>query len=91
LPPGGSLQVSAGARDIALFRIGDELFAIGNVCPHAGGSLAEGSLEDHGVVCPLHAWKFDVRSGECAGMKGVSVQTYSVRVGEQDKIEVRLP
>ena len=39
-------------------------YAIGNVCTHVGGPLAEGTLEGYEIECPWHGSKFDVRSGE---------------------------
>lgn len=52
----------AGHR-IALFRIADALYAIGDRCSHAEASLAEGELFDHTVECPRHGSEFDVRTG----------------------------
>ena len=39
-------------------------YAIGNVCTHVGGPLAEGTLEGYEIECPWHGSKFDVKSGE---------------------------
>jgi 3-phenylpropionate/trans-cinnamate dioxygenase ferredoxin subunit len=79
LPPGARKLVKVGAREIVIFNIKGELFALSDKCPHRGGSLARGRLT--GVVssstpgtydyarpgeiirCPWHGWEFDVRTG----------------------------
>jgi len=48
---------------IALFNVEGQIYALENVCPHAGGPLGEGTLEGDVVVCPWHGWKFNVCSG----------------------------
>ena len=58
---------------MALFRRGGEVFAIGNACPHQGGSLCDGMVEGDIVICPLHGWEFDLRSGACMTVPGESV------------------
>ncbi len=66
-PPGSRLTVELDdtGREIALFNIDGELFALDNTCPHAGGPLGEGTLQGDIVLCPWHGWKFNVRTGQC--------------------------
>ena len=66
--------------DVALFNLGDEYLAIDNQCPHRNGPLADGLVAGNSVFCPLHNWKFNLKTG-CAlsGGKG-QVKTYPVRV-----------
>ena len=80
LAPGQPALVSVDGRDVALFRRGDEVLAIGNECPHQGGSLCDGWVEGDIVVCPLHGWEFDLRSGGCMTVPGESVPRYDVTV-----------
>ena len=64
---------------IAVFRNAEgTLHAIDDTCPHAGASLAEGDLEDGCVTCPLHAWRFELATGECPEFD-VSVKTFLVK------------
>lgn len=83
LSPGSSRHVRVGKRDIALFRVGEEFFALSNLCRHAFGPLAEGWLEGYEVVCPWHGWRYDVRTGH-TDHPDADVRTYpvSVRDGE---------
>jgi nitrite reductase/ring-hydroxylating ferredoxin subunit len=62
---------------IAIFRLGDRICAIRDVCPHAGFSLADGEFEDGIVTCPEHGSRFEVCSGErVRGPSDYPVQTY---------------
>ncbi|OLB17434.1 MAG: hypothetical protein AUH16_10905 [Acidobacteria bacterium 13_2_20CM_57_7] len=56
-------SVNISGRDIAIFNLGDRLFAVDGRCPHKGGPLAEGIVTGNTVVCPLHAWKIDLETG----------------------------
>ncbi len=80
LPSGKTALVAVGGQDVALFRRGDEIFAIGNQCPHQGGNLGDGFIEGDIVTCPLHGWEFDLRSGACMTVPGESEPRYAVRV-----------
>ncbi len=63
------IQVESG-KEMALFKINGEIFALDNLCPHMGGPLGEGELEGACLTCPWHGWQFDVRSGTCENMPG---------------------
>ena len=63
LPDGRGLRLDIGDDRIALFRIGDEVYAIGDRCSHAEASLSEGELYGYDVECPRHGSEFDVRTG----------------------------
>jgi nitrite reductase/ring-hydroxylating ferredoxin subunit len=80
LPPGKTALVTVAGLDVALFRQGDEIFAIGNACPHQGGNLCDGRVEGDIVTCPLHGWEFDLRSGACMTVPGESVPRLAVTV-----------
>jgi len=80
LPSGEAALVLVNGEDVALFRRGDEVFAIGNQCPHQGGNLCDGFVEGDIVICPLHGWEFDLRSGACMTVPGESVARYRVTV-----------
>lgn len=71
---------------VAVFYIDGEYFAIDNTCPHQGGPLNEGKVENECVYCPWHGWEFDLESGEHVQGKA-SATTYDVNV-EDDGIYV---
>ncbi len=59
-------QYTAAGVDVCLANVEGEIFALDNLCPHRAGPLGEGWVEGNAVVCPWHAWAFDVKTGECA-------------------------
>lgn len=83
LPPGASLAVRINDHSIALFNVGGSIYAIDNICPHAGGPLARGALggpDAATVTCPLHGWRFDVRTGRSPHLRGEQLRTFPVQV-----------
>ena len=57
--------VRIAGRRLAVGRSDNGLFAVDDTCPHAGASLGEGMLDGDFLVCPLHAYAYDVRTGDC--------------------------
>ncbi len=86
LPPLTPTLVTVNGTDVVLYRRrdqttgGDEIFAIGNECPHQGGNLCDGWIEGEIVTCPLHGWEFDLRTGVCMTVPGERVPGYRVTV-----------
>lgn len=82
LPPREGRAVQLGPRQIAIFNFGDRFFAADNRCPHKGGPLCDGIVTGHAVVCPLHAWKVNLETGEVQRPAAANqcVQTYPTRV-----------
>jgi len=87
----GVIAVRVGDRDIALYHLpGGEYRATDNICSHEFAELSDGWLEDGEIECPLHAARFDVRTGKalCAPAdKDIAV--FEVRVEGADLL-VRL-
>jgi NAD(P)H-dependent nitrite reductase small subunit len=81
-----------GNRDIGIFNLGDRFLAIDNACPHMGEPLSEGFLMGTIVVCPLHAWKFDLCTGNLTSPRDfeASVETFRTRL-EDGVVLVELP
>lgn len=65
VPPGEMRWFIHAGLEILVANIGGRFYAMDNVCPHAGGSLAEGYLDDDVVTCAMHNWEFDVKTGRC--------------------------
>jgi nitrite reductase (NADH) small subunit len=68
----------------------EELLAIDNACPHASAPLCDGAVLRGKVVCSLHLWEFDLRTGACDVGPQWNVRTYPVRV-QGGEVEVDLP
>jgi len=81
LPRDRGVRVTVGDHRIAMFRIDDEVFAIGDRCSHAEASLAEGEIWDHTVECPRHGSEFDLRTGEPGALPATQpVPVYPVSI-----------
>ena len=80
IPDGQGRPYEVGNRVIAVFRRGDDYFAIDDFCPHQGASLAGGQLEGCMVACPWHYWRFDVTDGRWLDSPKIKIDTFSVRV-----------
>jgi nitrite reductase/ring-hydroxylating ferredoxin subunit len=95
IPTGTMKSYSAGGKQILVANIDGKLYAIDNVCTHAGGELSKGKLEGKVVTCPRHGSKFDVTTGKCiAGpkvgflrLKTKDETAYEVEV-EENKIKI---
>lgn len=59
--------VDIDGKSLAIFRMGDRVHVMEDRCPHAGGSMSGGYLDDGCAVCPLHGWAFDLGSGSLRG------------------------
>jgi thiamine pyrophosphate-dependent acetolactate synthase large subunit-like protein/nitrite reductase/ring-hydroxylating ferredoxin subunit len=55
--------VQAGHKAVCLTRTENGYGAICNRCPHQGGPLGDGIIENGYVVCPWHAWEYDPQTG----------------------------
>ncbi len=64
LPDGRGVRVRVGQLEVAVFRVGEDVFALGDECSHAKASLSEGELFDGEVECPRHGSPFDLKTGE---------------------------
>jgi nitrite reductase (NADH) small subunit len=79
VPLGEGRTFAVDGEQIAVFRLRDgSLRAIDAVCPHRGGPLADGLIDERVVVCPLHGHTFDMCTGAEAGGGALSVRSYSV-------------
>jgi nitrite reductase/ring-hydroxylating ferredoxin subunit len=90
IPEGGSKCVKVNGVPVSIWNIGGKLHAIADTCPHAGGPLSEGFIDEELVVtCPWHGWKFCVTDGKSPVVPSMSVPVYNVKVeGEDVLVEV---
>ena len=93
VPPREGRAVLLGDHEIALFNLGDRFLATDNRCPHQGGPLCDGIVTGSSVVCPLHAWKVNLATGQVERPthgKDHCVRTYPARV-EDGVVLIGLP
>jgi nitrite reductase/ring-hydroxylating ferredoxin subunit len=83
-PPGEAREAECGERQICIANSGGEISAMDNVCPHRGGPLGQGIVEDGKLICPWHAWAFDVKTGEATHTPQAKVDVYEIKVAGGD-------
>jgi 3-phenylpropionate/trans-cinnamate dioxygenase ferredoxin subunit len=85
IPPGGRKSLVVDDRAILVFRIGDDFYAVEDVCSHDGQPLTDGKLLGVEIECPRHGARFDVRTGKPMCMPAVEpIATFTVEVREGD-------
>jgi nitrite reductase (NADH) small subunit/3-phenylpropionate/trans-cinnamate dioxygenase ferredoxin subunit len=84
VPEGGGLAVEVGGKVVAVFNVDGRFYAIDDMCPHMGASLAGGHVENLTVTCPWHAWRFCVNDGTWADNRRIKIGSYPVKVEGDD-------
>ena len=81
VPQDDVIGVEIAGKDVALYKVEDEIFATDNICTHGHARLCDGFLDGHEIECPLHQGKFDVRTGRatCAPITE-DTRTYPVKI-----------
>lgn len=91
IPEGEGRTFTVDGRVVGVFLIDGEYFAINDLCPHMGASLASGHVEDHAVTCPWHAWRYSVRDGTWLDNPlGLGTDSWPARL-DGDSIQVAIP
>lgn len=86
---GQGKMVVVDGRHVALFRLGEEFYAVDNMCLHRGGPLCEGHIENDVVTCPWHGWSYEIKTGTMVQDPRVGVSKHDVRV-DGTRISIRL-
>ena len=85
LRPNQPRRVVIDGVPVSLVRVGDEVFAVGDVCSHAEVSLSEGEVSGCQIECWLHGSRFDLRTGKPTGLPATEpVATFPVDVRDGD-------
>lgn len=79
---GGGTFVGHSGKELAVFRLidPDRVWVIDNACPHSSGNLVAGDVSGQTVTCPVHAWKFDLKTGLCPDSPKAKVRCYPAQV-----------
>lgn len=87
LPPPGSLgEFALEGRQLCVANDNGQFAVLDNACPHRQGPLSEGTLEEGKVLCPWHAWAFDLKTGEADHEPGEKVQVYLLELQGEDAV-----
>ena len=87
--PGLVREFSVGGRALCVANVDGEICVLDGTCPHEGGPLGEGTLERGRVVCPWHAYAFDLHSGEAEDDAEVKAEVLEAKV-ENAELRVKL-
>jgi 3-phenylpropionate/trans-cinnamate dioxygenase ferredoxin subunit len=83
--------LKVGDKRICLARTQDTIFAIQDECTHSRASLSKGSLNTFSeVICPLHGYRFNLKTGSCSERNCPDAETYPVREND-GATEIRMP
>lgn len=91
LAPGTARRFDVAGRRIAVVRIGDDVYAIGDVCSHANVSLSEGEIHetDRSIECWKHGSEFSLETGAALTLPATKpVPTYELRIDDGDVVVV---
>lgn len=80
IPAGMGTTVTIADKAVALFNVDGQIYAIDDICPHAGSSLGNGKLDGRIVTCRSHGMKIDVITGNFPASEGSAVASYPVMV-----------
>lgn len=81
---GESKEFRVGNKTLCLANVAGEICAINNVCPHLGARLSRGRIREGKIVCPLHGWPFDPKTGETHVRPTTRAHTYKVCIDGED-------
>jgi 3-phenylpropionate/trans-cinnamate dioxygenase ferredoxin subunit len=80
LVEGKPQKISLGDKDVCVARIGEEVFAVADICTHSEASLSEGDISNYKIECWLHGAEFDLRTGEAMTPPAVeALESFEVR------------
>ncbi|MBI3516841.1 MAG: non-heme iron oxygenase ferredoxin subunit [Proteobacteria bacterium] len=85
LAEGEIASATVGDKQVAIYLIDGEVHATDNICTHAFACLSDGYLENGIIECPLHAGRFEVKTGKALGAPvNVDIAVYAVKLVGDD-------
>lgn len=89
IPEGRVIEKRVKDRSVLIYREGEVVSCVDNVCAHLGMPLEMGEISNGVITCPYHGFQYLLETGECMTVPEVQLKVHAVRVvGE--KVEVRL-
>lgn len=68
-------------NEAAVFKVGNEYYAVDNVCPHNhNAKIYKGDIEDNFVICPVHAYRFSLLTGEQPDKSGCKLRIFEIKI-----------
>jgi len=82
-------EFTVQGRALCVAHMNGTIAVLDGVCPHEGGPLGEGIIEDGRVVCPWHGYGFDPRTGVAAEDPQIKAEVFEAKL-EQGELLVKL-
>ena len=83
-PPGAQQVICISDDDeVLVLNVAGTIYAVSNICPHAGAALERGFVRGRVLFCPLHQWGFLLESGACLNDTTYCVRTYTVEIRDE--------
>ena len=73
------MAAEVAGRAIVIANFGEKCHALDDRCPHAGGPLSQGSIENGKLVCPWHGREYDLATGLCEAFPSVATHAVEMR------------
>jgi 3-phenylpropionate/trans-cinnamate dioxygenase ferredoxin subunit len=83
------MEVRVEHKELCVVRNEGNLYAVENTCPHAGGILSDGWCSQGNVICPVHRYQYNLKTGRGAEGQGDYIYTYPVEQ-RQDGVYVQI-
>ena len=77
-------EFTAAGKTLCVANVAGVFCAVDNECPHHGGPLAEGTIEEGKIVCPWHGWSFDPATGRASHFPQAGVAVYRLTIDGND-------
>lgn len=89
LGPGETTTAVVNGNELAIVNLAGEFHALDNLCPHQGAPLGDGLVQGDTLVCSLHYWEFDIKTGEYLDDPTICLKRYETKV-EDGSVFVKL-
>ncbi len=84
LPANEAMEAVLNGRPYAICNVGGEIHALDGTCPHRGGPVGQGAINEGRIVCPWHAWEFDCATGSNDYDPRITLKKYAVQIAGND-------
>jgi len=76
--------VDINGKNVAVFNLDGNYYAINDICGHRGGPLSEGEVDGTTVICPWHGWRYNVTNGDNELIPALPTEKYELKIEDDD-------
>lgn len=84
IPENGRVFIEIDHQSVVVMNVQGTIYALGDTCPHDGGSIGDGDIEDGEIICPIHGARFCLADGKAVpnSITNENIPWYPARVVE---------